>query len=205
LDSSDTEIVPEATYSDGEHTVIFNSPYLPNSISVVYAEGSKTVTITERKTYYIKFTTTAGYPATLTITGRKYTNKSSSIVATRTNIKEGAVENIKKLSTSLCNHARAHQLANDILSYYIQSTLNIQIKQFAKDSAMTGRQMVRNEIVGLDNYIGRYSSRVFDLAGGFIDDAKLIGYYESEAESEYYSDNFNANKTDIYSGDDIII
>lgn len=202
--SDDTRVIVEkATYTPGEHTVIFSQPCV--SANIVLKDSSQPVTVLAQSTYYIKFKTAELYSATLEITGKVYESKTSKVVATRSPLKAGAIENVKTFSTTLCDYIRAFDLVNDLLKYYIQSTLDIKIKQFSKDNSMIGRQVIQNEISGLGNYVGRYSSRTFNLTGGFVDDAKLVGYYEFASDSPYYMDNANTNKTDLYSGDDILI
>jgi len=186
------------TYDEGTHLIIFSQPYKD-----VYLDDNS-ITVTKTSTYYIEFVLESR--TTVTIYGKSYTATTNDITATRQIIKPGAIKNVKSFSTELCDYLRASQLAYRLLNYYVSSSLDISIKTIASDNTMTGKQIVYNNIAELSNYVGRYSSRVFDLTGGFIDDSKLVGYYASSGSDEYYtsSSELFTNKEDMYTGDYLI-
>ncbi len=194
-EKSAEEKISEDTYDSGTHTIIFSKPYKNVRLS------DANVTIDASNTYYITFTLTSR--KTLTLYGIGYEETTNDISVTRTIIKPGAIENIKDFSTNLCDYLRAARLAAQLLNFYISSSLNIEIKNLTSNNSMSGKQIIYNSIEGLSNYVGRYSSRVFDLTGGFIDTAKLIGYYASASADEYYTTHFT-NKEDMFTGDYLI-
>ena len=192
------EKISTDTYDAGTHLIIFSNPYTNVRLD------DTSVTITESNTYYIKFTVPTR--RSITIYGTGYNTITSDIIVKRTSMKIGAIENVKSFSTDLCDYLQASSVAYRVLNYYITSSLDISIKTLADNNTMMGKQIVANSVENLSNYVGRYTSRVFDLTGGFIDDSKLVGYYANAGINEYYAtgDESFQHKEDMYTGDYLI-
>lgn len=187
---ADTSELAKEVYSAGEHTIIFNSPCVNISVS-----GA---TLIKSSTYYVTFT--ADGSTEVTITGKQYeeTNKSVSL---NKELKEGQVENVVEYSTTLCNTDTANELSEILLDYH-SNTIELQIQHYAnEDISMDNSHLVENPIADLDGFVAMYESRTFDLTGGFVDSAKMIGKFNT-ADRYYFTGREDTNShTELYAGD----
>lgn len=186
LDTSSTEeIVKQETYKAGTHTILFTDAY--NNILIT--SGATTITPDVVKKYYVTFTLPAD--RTITITGNKYNEYKLTTRVTRDYIEAGETNTIESYSTTLCNAQMAAEKAAIILNY-LQSRLTLDVQVLASDINLDGRRWVQNPSRGYTDFLTWYISRNLDLTGGFVDTAKLVGFYFEEygyyyAGSELYA------------------
>lgn len=181
------EIVKEETYTAGQHTIIFTQAY----DNIVITSGTTTITPIKVMPYYITFALSSDM--VITITGNKY--EEYNIIASARNpyIEAGETDTVETYTTTLCNAQMAKAKAELILEY-LQSRLTIDIQTLSSDINTDGRRWVQNPSKQYSDFITWYTSRKFDLTGGFVDNAKLIGFYYTEF-GYYYSG------TELYAGE----
>ena len=172
------EVQEEATeilstqYSAGTYTVVFNTPYT----NVVVTSDS--LVDSDSNYYYATFTLSADDD--VTITGTPYSTITKSVIAKVDYIDPGEKENIKTYTSQLCSEESALALANELLQYYIKYRLKLNIKYLASDIEINSMRQVENYTAEYNNYIAHYTKRNYDLSGGFIDNAELMGYFDSQ-------------------------
>lgn len=179
--------VLKGVYPKGVNRVTFNAPCKDLSINV----GK----ITESGTYYCVFELDS--ESEVIITGYKYTSVNNTVTAYRDHLEAGEVEKDKSFSCTLCNAVTGTELALKILKYY-SYRLEIKAKYLADDNGMDGWRFFQNSSDGMGDYIAMYQKRSIDLSGGFIDNTKMIGYF-NQMDYLYYSGN------ELYTGDGGII
>lgn len=189
LPSSSEELAKE-TYSAGEHTVVFSEPC--SNISVSGAE------LVKSSTYYVTFV--ADGITEVTITGKQY-EETIKMVSVNKDLREGQVENVIEYTTTLCNTDTANTLSEILLDYH-SNTLELQVQHYATDDiSMDNAHFVENPVAELDGFVAMYESRTFDLTGGFIDSAKMIGKFNT-ADRYYFTGREDTNShTELYAGD----
>ena len=190
LNSTDLQnIVDAQEYPAGVNTVTFNNMY---SNVTITADG-QTITPIVLKKYYCVFELEDD--AAVTITGNAWEETQSSITVTNPYIEAGETPTIKKYNSTLCDAKLATEKAKLLLNYF-KYRLTLDIQTLAEDYNMDGRYWIENPNKYQGNFIAWYTSRNFDLTGGFVDTAKLIGYYYSEYDY-YYTDN------ELFAGDNV--
>lgn len=189
LASEVEEIVKEEEYLAGEHTIIFTNAY---SNIVITANGS-TITPSVVKKYYCTFT--LAQDSTITISGKKYEEYKLVASAINNYIEAGESETIRTYQSTLCNVAMATEKAKIILNY-LQFRLTLDVHALAFDINLDGRRWVENPNSQYANFITWYTNRNIDLVGGFIDTAKLVGYYYNEY--DYYYGRDNTDNIEMY-------
>ena len=171
-------------YPVGIYTVTFDSPYTDLEIS-----GG---TIIAWSNFYVKFQVTEY--GTVVINGTGYDSATLTATTTNTLLTAGETETTETYSSKLCNGALARTRANSILKFK-QNRLELQIKQLAQNTQMDYKHIIENAVEGYDSYIGYYTSRSFDLTGGFVDNSKLVAYYNDSRKGTLYTGK------DLYGGE----
>ena len=183
LESEATEIFKD-TYSAGTHEVILKSPYSNYSIS-----GATLVSST---TYTVKFTCVSD--AEVTLTGKPY-EETTRTYTVNSSLSRGQTVNVVEHSTKLCNVDTVKTLANSLLDYY-KNNLSIEVQHYASDASLDGSHTIENPVTSLPDFLGVYEERTIDLTGGFLDSAKMVGYFDT-------SDNFYYTGTELYCNEDV--
>lgn len=177
--SEPEEIIKEQEYLAGDYTLVFSNAY--TNIIITDSEDN-IITPIEVKKYYCVFTLNSD--VILTITGNKYEENLSTIQVSNTYIPSGESLTINKYSSSLCNAGMAKAKAKEILDY-LQYRLSLDIQTITSDISMEGRKWIENPSKNYADFIAWYTSRSLNLTGGFIDTAKLVGYYYNDYEYHY--------------------
>ena len=159
-------------YPAGTNKIVYNEPHVNYAITVG--------TITDSSLYYVIFT--LAEESEIEITADSYLKVENSIQSDRPFIEAGESVNVVEVSTNLCNYATAKELSTKLLEYY-GYRLELNVKHLAFDNVMNYSHVIENIRPAMDNYIAMYTQRSLDLAGGMIDTAKLIGYFD---DSSYY-------------------
>lgn len=156
-------------YEAGIHKIAFSQPYASVTLDVG--------TILEFRPYYVVFELEED--SDITLTGITYVEVTNKVAQSRSYLDPGEVANTKSFTTTLCNFDTARQRARELLEYYKTNNITIQFQSFAEDVEMNDGRIVENPKVGLSSYIGHYTSRNFNLTGGFVDTVKLMGYFDT--------------------------
>ena len=186
LNSQAEEILSDI-YNAGKYRVMLDAPYT----NFVISGG----TIVKSSTYYVIFRV-ANDNTTVSIVGMKYEYVTNAIKRSRPYIDPGKVKYIKTFTTTLCNEETATELIDSLFEYYTNSTIQANVKHLATEISMNNNRLVENPIQGLRDYLGIFTKRTFDLTGGFIDTAELVGYFNLQddymfaGEGLYGNDNF---------------
>ena len=166
--SNDLTEALKGDYPAGTHTVIFTKPFRNLTIN--------TGTLDEVSTYYAVFT--IPQDSNVIISGYGYIEDTTKLSKQRELIDPGKRLLTKRFSTSLCSASRATELLNILLDYYTTNVITIDVKYLADDIQMDSLIQIENNRKEFNNYIGQYTKRTFDLTGGFIDNASLLGYFD---------------------------
>ena len=173
LDEEKTQI-SKGSYTAGTHTIQFSQPAREMEID----KG----TIDEQSDFFCRFTLEED--SDIILMGRKFQSTQNSVIAYQSNIEAGESQNIKSYSSKLCNSKIAMSLARQILQF-LNYRLKFDIKHLAIDSDMDAWRNIENPTADINDYIGIYTKRNFDLTNGFIDTATLIGYINDTANWYY--------------------
>lgn len=196
------DIITEQEYSKGESTILFNDAYDPTSVEafIITGEGDEKVetpiSLDTIKTYYCTFN--LENDSVITIRGNKYEEKLSTTRVVDKFLQAGESATIEQYEGSLLNGVMAKEKAQEILTY-LQNRLALDVQHLANDIEMNGRKWVENPSPNYANFIAWYESRDIDLTGGFVDNAKLVGYYYSDY-NYYYA---RENDIEIYAGEEL--
>ena len=185
LDEGDSTII-EDVYEPGTYQINFGAPY---SISTIAITGG---TLTSVHTFYCTFE--VADETTVTIIGKKYTKTSNSVTITESNLEAGESKTIKSFKSALANVAIAKRLARSILNFYA-NRIELNIQHIAKNPTMENWKIVENTNPRYENYMAMFTKRNFDLTGGFIDNATLVGY--QNLRDYYYAG------VDLYAGEEL--
>lgn len=194
---SQKEII-SGDFEAGTHEVILNvptalNPFSPEPLEVTTGTD---VTLGDCYPYVITFTTPTKQKIGITGTETRFVQKSYTLK--RDFVDPGEMENIITYSTNMTDLEDVKELAKRLLRYNTGLPLEIEIQHIASDINMNDLRAVQNSVEGLDNYLSVFKERTFDLTGGFIDNAKLIAYFDT-SDYSYYTG------TELYSGDNILI
>lgn len=196
LNTSVSSACSSATYSVGEHTITFNSPFDPTSfllVSVTSGSNEKTAIdssvaeIIEKHTYYVIIKVYK--EASIEIDGIQYKETKYALTANQTLV-ASAKENIKSYNSTLCNRDLAITVAESILNYY-NYRLGISIQYLASGLDTTKWCIVKNPDTDYEDFIAMFNSIAIDLTNGFVVGARLVGVYN-------YMNNY------LYAGDELI-
>ena len=176
--NEETPIAEDTLYEAGDHIILFDGPY--EEVRFSTKSGISNI---ETDMYYVKFH--AGRDVTLSLFGKGYIETSNK-VQRNNELEAGKFLNIKEFTSTLSNYANAKRLADILLAYY-SLDLEISIKALATDIDMEHRYIVENDNANYDDYIGAFSSRTFDLTGGFIQNSKLSMTFLTDANKAYFA------------------
>lgn len=191
-DDGDPTKLVDGTFDAGSYRQVFTSPYRSYAIT-----GG---TITSYGVYFVEFTVDADETNVL-ITARDYENINNSVQVDLEVLPPGETENVKVHKTSLCNFQTAKILATKLLKYYQDSSLEITAKHLTTHNRMDDVLLVENGDPNFGNYLGGYTKRTFDLTGGFVDTATVIGRYQA-FKNDYYA---LEDGSDLKANDNILI
>lgn len=186
------EIVSEEEYQAGTHTIMFNGAY--DNIKIT--SENTTITPDILKRYYCVFTLDS--PKTITITGNIYIENVLSAKVTNDYLESGETETIEEYSTTMCNNTMALNKAKEILDQ-LQYRLTLDVQTITEDFSLDGRWWVQNPNPEYAGFIAWYTSRNLNLTGGFIDTAKMTGYYYDY--NDYYR--MNSALDELYAGESV--
>lgn len=161
---SERKEVAKGTYTKGTYTLYFTTPYSDLVIN--------TGTIDSQSTYSVTFT--VNNTSEVIISGYGYTTTESIARVTQNSLQAGEKESIQTFSTSLVDGTQALELAKKLLEY-LSYDLTINVKILADDNDMEDFHIIENSVDIFNNYYGMFTKRSFDLTGGFIDTATLVG------------------------------
>lgn len=178
-------------YEKGTYTLVFDGPY--DNVQFSSYVGLRDIEIS---TYYVKFT--ADKDVYLTITGNGYIETSNKVVTSH-EAEAGKFLNIKKFTSTLSNYENAKRLADTLLAYY-SLDMTVAVKALAMDVDIEHKYIVENDNSKYDNYVGVYSSRSFDLTGGFVHDSKLVMTFLTDADKSYFIK--DTNEEELFAGED---
>lgn len=189
--SEETEIFTDDYPSGSTQTIYFDQPYTDIRIQ----SGADFVSSTA---YSITFTV-YNDSTSVTVMGTPYTVLERTISKnTQTRID---TNNIVEFDTDLCTTSTAKSLLDKLSDFY-GNALRIEIQHYANDATMNTIASIQNQTVGLDNYIGIFEERTFNLTGGFLDSCKLRGYYDTSDKNYYTGDDRTENSAyELFTGD----
>lgn len=167
--------ISTASYSAGQHTVTFSSPY-----SIV--DIGEDAVLVDYSAYSVTFRLNAA--GTVTIRGHQYTSEDHTILI-KGDVPSGEVENIREFSTTLCNLDTATPLVKEIFSYFNDNRLEITIQHYCTEIDMGDMRLIENPDSRFSDFIGMFEERSIDLTGGFFDSAKLVGRYDTSSKYLY--------------------
>ena len=186
--------IHNGTYDVGVYTVTFDKPY-----SLILVENAAMV---HASAYGVTFRV-VGDEVNVRISGYEVTETTKYVIIKR-ELKQGEVEKIEEYNTTLCTDEYARTLAQTIYAYHNSMNLSLQIQHYATDISTDYARFVENPNVELDGFISMFTQRTFNLTGGFVDSAKMIGRYDTANRYYFTGRNLDANPgstVEIYTGE----
>lgn len=165
-------------YNAGTYTVSFSEPHSDYEIT----NG----TIEDSSSFYVTFTVDSDNTEVV-IVAYGYDTVDNEETVNRPYIEGGEGENIKSFNTTLCNATTAKNLAKKLLTYY-ENRLEIEVKHLIHSANMNEKWIIQNSTSNMENYIGLFTRRSINLTGGFIDNAKFVGFFDT-IDYNYFMDN----------------
>ena len=196
--SEETEVFTDDYPAGSTQTVYFDNPYY----SVRIQTGASFVS---RTTYSITFTVDSSQADTVSVTVMGYPYEIVERTMAKSTQTRIDTTNIIEFDTDLCTTSAAKTLLDKLAEYYGNS-LRIEVQHYANDDTMNTIASIQNQTVGLDNYIGVFEERTFNLTGGFLDSCKLRGYYDTSDRNVYTGDDDAhgaSSAYEIFTGDSI--
>lgn len=166
LSSEEKDIVTEQ-YPVGSTLITFDSPYTNVTASV----GN----ILESGKYYCILSLTESQE--VTISGNPYDKSEITSSVSINALDSGESENVKEYRGVLADADTATVIGESLLKY-LQYRLELDIKYLANEEILSSWCIVKNPISSYNDYIAGITSITTDLVGGFVADAKLVGYYD---------------------------
>lgn len=182
-----TSEITKGTYGVGVHTIQLSSPAANLTTNVG--------TIVKQMPYYLVLQIDAEPRANVVISGQKYKSEELAAASRIEHIKAGEVRNTKNFTGTLLDFRSAQKVADSILEYY-QLQLILQTRNLAAEEVAGEWIEVENPSKMHGNFEAAIESLSVDLTGGFIETAKLRGYYKFTKEY-YYSGELIANNDAI--------
>lgn len=186
LENETSEILKE-DFLAGTHLIQFDEPY-----AEITTSGGE---ILESGTFYCILKVTE--PAEIILSGIKYDKTDLHRTIKVEKVASGEAENIKEFKDVLVSSKTVDELGKKLLEHF-SLRLNIDIQFLADYENILSWYLVENPNPLYNDYIAGISSMTTDLVGGFIANAKVVGYYN-------LPDNFYYSGSELYSEDDIII
>jgi len=197
LEDEASNIVEGVFYPTGSHRVVLSN--MCQTSSVTFSDSTYLTDI-DINPYYIDFTCTED--VTLTISGKSYQKVDNSAIAKR-ELDPGQFEKSKSFNSTLCDYATALAVAQKVLKYY-SNDRDIKIKALASDAVMDGSYLIQNSSSKYNDFVGFYTSKTLDLTGGFIEDSKFLGAFDT-SNTNYYGRDTSDTEADIIMDDNKII
>ena len=182
-----TSEITKGAYSVGVHTIQLSSP----AANLITNVG----TIVKQMPYYLVLRIDEEPRANIIITGQKYKSEELAAASMIEHIKAGEVRNTKNFTGTLLDFRNAQKVADSILEYY-QLQLVLQTRNLAAEEVAGEWVEVENASKMHGNFEAAIESLSVDLTGGFIETAKLRGYYKFTKEY-YYAGEIIANNDAI--------
>lgn len=167
--------ITKGAYGVGVHTIQLSSPAANLTTNVG--------TIVKQMPYYLVLRIDAEPRANVVISGQKYKSEELAAASSIEHIKAGEVRNTKNFAGALLDFISAQKVADSILEYY-QLQLVLQTRNLAADEVAGEWIEVENPSKLHGNFEAAIESLSVDLTGGFIETAKMRGYYKFT--KEYY-------------------
>jgi hypothetical protein len=160
-----TEELYRDTLDPGIYRVTFNAPAVVDSLTVTGAE------LTESGVNLC--TLTVAKAGEVCVTGRKYTDSTVVLRRTAANLPPNAQDNeLTVTDATLVGPSRAEAVAVRVLEHYAQR-YEQNFSMFAGDEKLADRLIIQS--FGGEMVRGVLTKLEFDLTGGFLADAKVIG------------------------------
>lgn len=196
INSETSPAVNSTSYTVGEHTVTFNTPYNPSSYSLVSVKSNSNektaispsvAEIVERHAYYVIIKVYSD--VAFEIDGSQYKEIKYTLTASQT-LEAGTNENIKSVTSALSNRSIAINIAESLLKYY-NYRLGLSVQYLANVLNTGDWCIISNSDPNYEDFIATFNSVTVDLTNGFVADAKLVGIYN-------YMNNY------VYAGNELI-
>jgi hypothetical protein len=165
--SQNVREIVKGVYPAGLNLITFNDPYSNISVS----NG----TIVESGKFYCIVKLNA--ESSVTVSGTEYTKSELTSIVRADKLEGGEVENIIAYSDVMADADTVSTLGKSLLRY-LQYRLEIDVKYMANDEILSNWCIVKNPVSSYNDYIAGIQSISTDLVGGYISQAKLIGYYD---------------------------
>lgn len=165
LPGESTEELYRDTLDPGTYRVTFNAPAVVDSLTVTGAELTKSgVNLC---------TLTVAKAGEVCVTGRKYTDSTVVLRRTAANLPPNAQDNeLTVTDATLVGPSRAEAVAVRVLEHYAQR-YEQNFSMVAGDEKLADRLIIQS--FGGEMVRGVLTKLEFDLTGGFLADAKVIG------------------------------
>lgn len=184
LPETDTAELYKNTLEPGTYRIAFSAPAVAASLTVSGAE------ITERGVNLC--TLSVAKAGEVCVTGRKYTDGTVVIRRTAANLPANAQENeLSVTDATLVGTDRAEAVALRVLDYYAQR-YEQDFSMVAGDEKLADRLMVQS--FGGEMVRGTLTKLEFDLTGGFLADAKVVGRRLTSDAAAYAGDEIHAGE-----------
>lgn len=165
LPGESTEELYRDTLDPGTYRVTFNAPAIVDSLTVTGAE------LTESGVNLC--TLTVAKAGEVCVTGRKYTDSTVVLRRTAANLAPNAQDNeLTVTDATLVGPSRAEAVAVRVLEHYAQR-YEQNFSMVAGDEKLADRLIIQS--FGGEMVRGVLTKLEFDLTGGFLADAKVIG------------------------------
>ena len=165
LPGESTEELYRDTLDPGIYRVTFNAPAVVDSLTVTGAE------LTESGVNLC--TLTVAKAGEVCVTGRKYTDSTVVLRRTAANLPPNAQDNeLTVIDATLVGPSRAEAVAVRVLEHYAQR-YEQNFSMVAGDEKLADRLIIQS--FGGEMVRGVLTKLEFDLTGGFLADAKVIG------------------------------
>jgi len=180
-------------YNKGVYTVIFDKLYYYGT----YVEPNYRVINNSASCVTFEVLADA---VTVTIRGYETIETQKSVVIKREPA-DGELEKIEEYNTTLCNDTSARALAQTIYEYHNSTNLSLQVQHYATEISMDYSRYVENPVQDLDGFVSMFTQRTFNLTGGFVDTAQMIGKF-NVADRYYFTGREDTNSTiELYAGE----
>lgn len=177
-------VITKGVYGAGVHTIQLSSP--------VANLTTNAGVIIKQMPYYLMLQIDTGSQTNVVISGQKYVNEELAATASIEHIKAGEVRNAKNYAGALLDFRSAQKVADSILGY-CQLQLVLRTRNLAAEEVAGEWVEVENTSKLHGNFEAAIESLSVDLTGGFIETAKLRGYYKFTTEYYYAGNELIAN------------
>lgn len=175
------------TLESGTYQVTFSAPAVADSLTVTGA------TLAGRGVN--RCTLTVAKAGEVCVTGRKYVDSTIVLRRAAANLPPNAQDNeLTVTDATLVSPDRATAVANRVLDYYAQRYEQT-FRMIAGDEKLADRLIVQS--FGREMVRGVLTKLEFDLTGGFVADAKVVGRRLSGTAAAYAGDEIHAGERSL--------